>query len=238
MKEKELTWSPKPSSALSNSETYSKRWLRWAIFFFLLLSLSSLWNGFEGKKRKKRKEKKQAIENLLTGSAVTEMHFSIQGTHPCRTSKTGLRSLSILTGSGLHRVCDVVWNSKAHCLCRALKQQHQPMEHSWGSPCFAQAKRLYGLKPTCAGTAGNWNISSTGDLWSYIIIQSSGLLMCHLLNYLPSSSCSFQAAYGNTSLSIHSSFCGNNWKENTKQQKVRQLHILYISRTFSSAVSS
>lgn len=57
-------------------------------------------------------------------------------------------------------------------------------------------------------------------------------------HYLPSSSCSFQAAYGNTSLSIHSSFCGNNWKENTKQQKVRQLHILYISRTFSSAVSS
>lgn len=134
---------------------------------------------------KKGRKKKQAIENLLTGSAVTEMHFSIQGTHPCRTSKTGLRSLSILTGSGQHRVCDVVWNSKAHCLCRALKQQHQPMEHSWGSPCFAQAKRLYGLKPTCAGTAGNWNISSTGDLWSYIIIQSSGLLMCHLLNELP-----------------------------------------------------
>lgn len=50
--------------------------------------------GVGGKERKKQRKKIQrAIENLLTGSAVTGMHLSIQGTHPCRTSKTGLGSL-------------------------------------------------------------------------------------------------------------------------------------------------
>lgn len=94
--------------------------------------------------REKKGRKKQAIENPVTGSAVSEMHFSIQGTHPCRTSKTGLRSLSILTGSGQHGVCDVVWNNKAHCLCRAHKQQHQPMECNEGSHALHKQRGCVG----------------------------------------------------------------------------------------------
>lgn len=155
------------------------------IFFFFSSFPSAVFGMALREGREKKGRKKQAIENPVTGSAVSEMHFSIQGTHPCRTSKTGLRSLSILTGSGQHGVCDVVWNNKAHCLCRAHKQQHQPMECNEGSPCFAQAKRLCGLKPACAGTARNWNISTTGDSWFHITAQSSGLLMCYLLNELP-----------------------------------------------------
>ena len=39
------------------------------------------------------KTKQETVENPLRGSAVNGMHFSIQVTHPCRTSKTGLKSL-------------------------------------------------------------------------------------------------------------------------------------------------
>lgn len=110
MKGKELTGSLK-FSTLSNSETYSntqRDGYDGCFFFFFVLSPSSLWNrgggGKRGRRKKKEKKKKEGkkrkrrkkqstIENLLTGSAVTGMHLSIQGTHPCRTSKTGLGSL-------------------------------------------------------------------------------------------------------------------------------------------------
>lgn len=55
-----------------------------------------IWKSSEEKKRgkkKKTKTKQDTIEKPLTESAVNGMHFSIQVTHPCRTSKTGLESL-------------------------------------------------------------------------------------------------------------------------------------------------
>jgi hypothetical protein len=70
-----------------------------------------IWKSFEERKGgggsgeekiNQNKTKQETVEKSLTGSAVNGMHFSIQVTHPCRTSKTGLESLPILTGSGYY----------------------------------------------------------------------------------------------------------------------------------------
>lgn len=71
------------------------------------------------------KTKQETVENPLTGSAVNGMHFSIQVTHPSRTSKTGLSLTPILTGSGYCEPLGAVLNSNTLCLCGMHKHQHR-----------------------------------------------------------------------------------------------------------------
>lgn len=63
--------------------------------FFPALSPSSLWNRKKKNTeqvKERKKEKEGGGKEKSTGSAVTGMQLSIQDTHPCRTSKTGLYS--------------------------------------------------------------------------------------------------------------------------------------------------
>lgn len=83
-----------PSILARNKISYKKMTITQDHF---LLS-KSIWKNFEERKRRKKnpkqnKTKCRTVEKPLTGSAVNGMHFSIQVTHPCRTSKTGLESL-------------------------------------------------------------------------------------------------------------------------------------------------
>ena len=71
------------------------------------------------------KTKQETVEKPLTGSAVNGMHFSIQVTHPCRTSKTGLSLSPILTISVYCGTTGAVLNSNTLCLCRMHKHQHK-----------------------------------------------------------------------------------------------------------------
>lgn len=86
-----------------------------------------IWKSFEERKGEwnQTKTKQETVENPLTGSAVNAMHFSIQVTHPSRTSKTGLSLTPILTGSGYCEPLGAVLNSNTLCLCGMHKHQHR-----------------------------------------------------------------------------------------------------------------
>lgn len=87
--------------------------------------LEELW-GKEGRsKSNQNKTKQETVEKPLTGSAVNGMHFSIQVTHPSRTSKTGLSLSTILRGSGYWEPLGAVLNSNTLCLCGTHKHQHK-----------------------------------------------------------------------------------------------------------------
>lgn len=139
-KRKGVNMIPEILNCLHQWNVFNKTATKGAFF----LSFSSLWNRkkpeiklkkiYRGEGRgKKGKKKSRATENVLRGSAVTGMHLSIQGTHPCRTSKTGLGSLPILTGLSQGLVCDTEEQ------CRAVPRQGSWTETHWSNRGTASA---------------------------------------------------------------------------------------------------
>lgn len=85
----------------------------------------ALRKGRGGRVTNQNKTKQETVEKPLTGSAVNGMHFSIQVTHPSRTSKTGLESLPYSHRLRLLLATGAVLNSNTLCLCRTQKHQHK-----------------------------------------------------------------------------------------------------------------
>lgn len=93
-KTEDINIKPVEPSILARIKSNTKRWpsVR-TIYSYPKVSGRALRRGKGEKIPNQTKTKQETVEKLLTGSAVNGMHFSIQVTHPCRTSKTGLESL-------------------------------------------------------------------------------------------------------------------------------------------------